>query len=259
MTDFLSTHWLDIVTTILGLIYLVLEYRASIALWVVGIVMPAMDIYLYWSHGLYGDAGMAVYYTLAAIYGYAVWKFGAKWKAMIKRKGSDKKEGASAVSSDKIEAANAVSSDKKEGASAVSSDKIEAANAVSSDKIGAASAVSSSSEDLPITFFPRRLILRTLVFFFLAWAATYYVLVAYTNSTVPLLDAFTNALSFVGLWALARKYVEQWLFWIAVDVVCCYLYVVKGIPFKAGLYGLYVVIAVMGYWKWKGLARKAQV
>jgi nicotinamide mononucleotide transporter len=226
MTDFLSTHWLDIVTTILGLIYLVLEYRASIALWVVGIVMPAMDIYLYWSHGLYGDAGMAVYYTLAAIYGYAVWKFGAKWKAIIKRKGSDKKEGASAVSSDKIEAA---------------------------------SAVSSSSEDLPITFFPRRLILRTLGFFLLAWAATYYVLVAYTNSTVPLLDAFTNALSFVGLWALARKYVEQWLFWIAVDVVCCYLYVVKGIPFKAGLYGLYVVIAVMGYWKWKGLAKKAQV
>lgn len=158
---------------------------------------------------------MAVYYTLAAIYGYAVWKFGAKWKAMIKRKGSDKKEGASAVS--------------------------------------------SSSEDLPITFFPRRLILRTLGFFVLAWAATYYVLVAYTNSTVPLLDAFTNALSFVGLWALARKYVEQWLFWIAVDVVCCYLYVVKGIPFKAGLYGLYVVIAVMGYWKWEGLARKAQV
>ena len=248
MTDFLSTHWLDIVTTILGLIYLVLEYRASIALWVVGIVMPAMDIYLYWSHGLYGDAGMAVYYTLAAIYGYAVWKFGAKWKAMIKRKGSDKKEGASAVSSDKIEAASAVSSDKIETASAVSSDKIEAANAVS-----------SSSEDLPITFFPRRLILRTLGFFFLAWAATYYVLVAYTNSTVPLLDAFTNALSFVGLWALARKYVEQWLFWIAVDVVCCYLYVVKGIPFKAGLYGLYVVIAVMGYWKWKGLAKKAQV
>lgn len=226
MTDFLSTHWLDIVTTILGLIYLILEYRASIALWVVGIVMPAMDIYLYWSHGLYGDAGMAVYYTLAAIYGYAVWKFGAKWKAMIKRKGSDKKEGASAVSSDKIEAA---------------------------------SAVSSSSEDLPITFFPRRLILRTLGFFVLAWAATYYVLVAYTNSTVPLLDAFTNALSFVGLWALARKYVEQWLFWIAVDVVCCYLYVVKGIPFKAGLYGLYVVIAIMGYWKWKGLAKKAQV
>lgn len=216
MQEFFLNHWLDIVTTILGLVYLVLEYRASIALWVVGIVMPAMDIYLYWSHGLYGDAGMAVYYTLAAIYGYAVWKFGAKWKRMLKR-----------------------------------------SNADGSDISEASSAEGGSSEDLPITFFPRRLILRTLGFFLLAWAATYYVLVAYTNSTVPLLDAFTNALSFVGLWALARKYVEQWLFWIAVDVVCCYLYVVKGIPFKAGLYGLYVVIAVLGYIKWKGLAKKA--
>ena len=225
MEEFFLNHWLDIVTTILGLIYLVLEYRASIALWVVGIVMPAMDIYLYWSHGLYGDAGMAVYYTLAAIYGYAVWKFGAKWKRMLKRKASG----------------------------AAGSDK--ALDTDGSDK--AVDAAGGSPEELPITFFPRRLILRTLGFFLLAWAATYYVLVAYTNSTVPLLDAFTNALSFVGLWALARKYVEQWLFWIAVDVVCCYLYVVKGIPFKAGLYGLYVVIAVLGYIKWKGLAKKA--
>lgn len=234
MTEFLSTHWLDIVTTILGLIYLVLEYRASIALWVVGIVMPTMDIYLYWSHGLYGDAGMAVYYTLAAIYGYAVWKFGAKWKRMLKRKASG------AAGSDK--ALEADGSDN-------------AVDVAGSDK--AVDAAGGSSEELPITFFPRRLILRTLGFFLLAWAATYYVLVAYTNSTVPLLDAFTNALSFIGLWALARKYVEQWLFWIAVDVVCCYLYVVKGIPFKAGLYGLYVVIAVLGYIKWKGLAKKA--
>ena len=243
MEEFFLNHWLDIVTTILGLIYLVLEYRASIALWVVGIVMPAMDIYLYWSHGLYGDAGMAVYYTLAAIYGYAVWKFGAKWKRMLKRKASG------ATGSDK--ALEADGSDK--ALDTDGSDK--AVDVAGSDK--AVDAAGGSSEELPITFFPRRLILRTLGFFLLAWAATYYVLVAYTNSTVPLLDAFTNALSFVGLWALARKYVEQWLFWIAVDVVCCYLYVVKGIPFKAGLYGLYVVIAVMGYRKWNGLAKKA--
>lgn len=243
MEEFFLNHWLDIVTTILGLIYLVLEYRASIALWVVGIVMPAMDIYLYWSHGLYGDAGMAVYYTLAAIYGYAVWKFGAKWKRMLKCKASG------AAGSDK--ALEADGSDK-----ALDTDGSDrAVVAAGSDK--AVDAAGGSSEELPITFFPRRLILRTLGFFLLAWAATYYVLVAYTNSTVPLLDAFTNALSFVGLWALARKYVEQWLFWIAVDVVCCYLYVVKGIPFKAGLYGLYVVIAVLGYIKWKGLAKKA--
>ena len=71
----MSLDWLDITTTILGLIYIWLEYRAHIALWVVGIVMPALDVVLYWQHGLYGDAGMAVYYTLAAVYGLCIWKF----------------------------------------------------------------------------------------------------------------------------------------------------------------------------------------
>ena len=187
MMDFITSHGLDIFTTVLGLVYILLEYRASIWLWVVGIIMPALDIWLYWSHGLYGDAGMAVYYTLAAVYGYAVWKWG---------KNSEVKE-------------------------------------------------------LPITYMKKSLYLPTLVCFLLAWAATYYILVTFTNSTVPPQDSFTNALSFVGLWALARKYIEQWFFWIIVDAVCCYLYVVKGIPFKALLYGLYVVIAIAGYRKWK--------
>ncbi len=192
--EFLAEHWLDIFTTILGLIYILLEYKASIALWIVGIIMPALDIYLYYSHGLYGDAGMAVYYTVAAVYGYVVWKFGKK---------KNQKEGM----------------------------------------------------QMPITHFRRKLIIPTTIFFVVAMAATYYVLTNYTDSTVPLLDSFTNALSFVGLWALARKYIEQWLVWIIVDAVSCYLYISKGIPFKAGLYGLYVVIAVLGYMKWKKMMK----
>ena len=190
MSEFWATHWLDIVTTILGLFYIWLEYRASIWLWFFGIVMPAMDIYLYWSHGLYGDSGMACYYTAAAIYGYIVWKWGTEEK-----------------------------------------------------------------QELPITHMPLRKYLPILVFFLVAWGVTYYILIRWTNSTVPVLDSFTNALSFVGLWALARKYVEQWLFWIAVDMVCTVLYIQKGIPFKAGLYGLYVVIAIAGYFKWKKLSK----
>ena len=192
MGEFLSGHWLDILTTVLGLIYIWLEYRASIALWVVGIIMPALDVWLYWSHGLYGDAGMAVYYTLAAVYGFYIWKF----KKTRKLK-----------------------------------------------------------QSLPIIHLPRRKYLPVLLFFLLAWGATYFILVEWTNSTVPLLDSFTNALSFVGLWALARKYLEQWLFWIVVDAVCCFLYIQKGIPFKAGLYGLYVFIAIAGYYKWKQMLK----
>ena len=188
----MTLDWLDILTTILGLIYIWLEYRAHIALWVEGIVMPALDIYLYWSHGLYGDAGMACYYTLAAIYGLYIWKF----KKTRKKK-----------------------------------------------------------ESLPIIFMPRDQYLPSLLFFLISWGLIYYILVTWTNSTVPLLDSFTNAVSFVALWALARKYVEQWIFWIIVDAVCTFLYIQKGIPFKALLYGLYVVIAIAGYRKWKSVAK----
>ena len=189
----MTFDWLDILTTILGLIYIGLEYRAHIALWVVGIIMPALDVILYWNHGLYGDAGMACYYTLAAVYGLFVWKF-------VKTR--------------------------------------------------------QKQEPLPIIHMPRWQYVPTAVFFFVAWGLIYYVLITWTDSTVPVLDSFTNALSFVGMWALARKYVEQWLFWIVVDMVCTFLYIQKGIPFKAALYGLYVVIAIAGYMKWKGMAKR---
>ena len=139
---------------------------------------------------------MAVYYTVAAIYGWIVWKFCKK---------HDQKEG----------------------------------------------------EQMPITHMPRRLYVPALLFFLVAWVATWFVLSHYTNSNIPVLDAFTNALSFVGLWTLARKYIEQWFFWILVDAVSCYLYVIKDLPFKASLYGLYVVIAVMGYFKWKKMMKQA--
>ena len=92
------------------------------------------------------------------------------------------------------------------------------------------------------------------------WAAVYFLLVEvinpseeYVNSLWPVADAFTNALSFVGLWALARKYLEQWLIWIVVDIVTAVMYVGKDIPFKASLYAIYVVIAVFGYRKWRGM------
>ena len=87
--------------------------------------------------------------------------------------------------------------------------------------------------------------------FLLLWALIWWLLVTFTNSTVPVADSFTTALSIVGIWALAHKYLEQWFIWIAVDVVTSILYFYKDIPFKASLYALYVVIAIFGYFSWR--------
>lgn len=184
---------LEIVGTVIGLIYIYQEYKASIWLWLTGIIMPMVYTYVYFKAGLYADFGMQIYYTLAAVYGFLYWKFGRK---------------------------------------------------------------KSTEVEIPITRFPVRLILPSVIVFLVLWLAVYLVLVNFTNSTVPVLDSFGNSLSFIGLWALAKKYLEQWWIWIVVDVELAVLYAIKGIPFTAGLYGFYVIIAVAGYFKWKRMMRE---
>lgn len=189
MTEFLSAHWLDIITTILGLLYIWFEYRASVWLWAVGFLMQSLGIVLYYQKGLYADCGMEFYYLSMTVYGYWKWVRG-----------------------------------------------------------------SASKKALPITRFPKHLILPWSILILTVWGAIYWLLVTFTNSTVPLIDSFTTALSIVGIWALAHKYLEQWFIWIVVDVVTCVLYFYKDIPFKGSLYALYVIIAIFGYRKWKQMA-----
>ena len=110
---------------------------------------------------------------------------------------------------------------------------------------------SSKRQDLSIRHMPRKTALVWLGLAAVIWLVIWYLLSHFTDSRVPILDAFTTALSIVGIWALARKYLEQWFVWIVVDIVTCGLYFYKDIPFKASLYGLYVIIAIFGYFKWK--------
>lgn len=88
------------------------------------------------------------------------------------------------------------------------------------------------------------------------WFVIWWVLTEFTNSNVPVTDAFTTALSIVAMWMLARKYIEQWLAWFVVDAVCVGLYIYKGIPFYAVLYAFYTAIALLGYRKWLRLMQK---
>lgn len=189
-------NYLEILGTIVGIIYLILEYRASIYLWIAGIIMPAIYIFVYYEAGLYADFGINIYYLLAAVYGWIMWK--------CKRNNED---------------------------------------------------VSIDSE-LSITHMPAYKYISLTVVFLLAWFGIAYILINYTNSDVVWLDSFTTALSIVGMWMLAYKYIEQWLTWIAVDVVSSGLYVYKGLYFTAVLYAVYAIIAIFGYIKWKQLMKE---
>ena len=187
---------LEIIGTLIGLVYLWLEYRASIYLWMASIIMPAVYLFVYYDAGLYADFGINIYYLLAAVYGWWVWKYGNKEK---------------------------------------------------------------QGEELPITRMPRGKWKMAAAMYLVFQLLIAWILIRYTDSNVPWCDAFTTALSMVAMWMLARKYLEQWLVWIIVDVVSVALYLYKGLFFTAGLYALYAIIAVYGYWNWKNMMEQKKL
>lgn len=88
-----------------------------------------------------------------------------------------------------------------------------------------------------------------------AWAVLYFVLRAFTDSTVPVADAFTTAVAIVGMYLMAEKKVENWLAWLVVDVVSVGLYAYKGLYVSAVQFAVFTALAWWGWVSWKRLAR----
>lgn len=90
---------------------------------------------------------------------------------------------------------------------------------------------------------------------FASWGLSFVAIAAalrmYTDSDVPYSDAFLTAGSLVGQYLLAKKRIENWLIWIAVDVLYVGLYLYKGLQLTAVLYGIFVLMAVQGWKRWK--------
>lgn len=81
MEGFLSNsalHYLEIAGTLVGLVYIYLQYKASTHLWIANMIMSVIYIIVYLSQGIYAQCGINIYYVLAAIYGLLVWKFSKK-------------------------------------------------------------------------------------------------------------------------------------------------------------------------------------
>lgn len=116
-----------------------------------------------------------------------------------------------------------------------------------------------SGEERPITHVPAWVAVGCAAVMLVLWWAIWFGLKRFTDSTVPVGDAFTTALSIVTMWMMARKYVEQWLAWLVVDVVSTALYCYKDLPFYCTLYAVNSVVAVFGYRNWLRLmAREKQ-
>ena len=76
------------------------------------------------------------------------------------------------------------------------------------------------------------------------------------NSITAYIDNLTTAIFFVGMWLMAKRKIENWIFWIIGDVISVPLYYYKGLTFTSLQYLIFTFIAIAGYYSWKKILNK---
>ena len=73
----------------------------------------------------------------------------------------------------------------------------------------------------------------------------------YTNAKLPYLDSATTTFSLFATYMVTKKVIENWMYWVVIDIASIYLYYSRDLTISAGLFALYVVLATIGYFQWK--------
>lgn len=81
----------------------------------------------------------------------------------------------------------------------------------------------------------------------------YLINTVFPSAQRPLIDSFTTIFGFIATYLTAKKWIENWLYWIVIDAVTVYLYFSRELNVYALLMLAYSVIAIFGYLEWKKL------
>jgi len=108
---------------------------------------------------------------------------------------------------------------------------------------------------LQVRFMPARHRWTVAAATLLAWPALALLLQRATDSDVPWLDALPTVASVAGQWLLARKRVEAWPVWLAVNVFSVGLFIHKALWLTALLYAVFAVLSILGWQAWQRLAQ----
>jgi nicotinamide mononucleotide transporter len=104
---------------------------------------------------------------------------------------------------------------------------------------------------LPVTRITRRLAAALVAIGAVSVLLLGTILGRYTDAALPWLDSTTTATSLIAQWMMAKKILENWLVWVAVDVVYIGMFLFKSLALTAVLYAVFLVLSAMGYFQWK--------
>ncbi len=111
--------------------------------------------------------------------------------------------------------------------------------------------INTVSSKANVTRLPHSSILKLLVITGFSTLLLGYLLKNYTDASFPFIDSLLTSTSLVAQWMIAKKYLENWIVWIAADLVYIPLYISKNLPLTAVLYFIFLGLCIVGFIDWK--------
>ena len=178
----------EIIGAVIGLFYIVSEYRADRWFWPLSLLMSAFYAVIDFTSGIYANGAICVYNFVMSIYGLLV------WRGVIQ---------------------------------------------------------SRTHEERKITSCPRRYWWQIISVIVLLSMVLTWLLGYIRESSYPLLDGVSSALTIVGMLMLAHKWWQQWFCWMLVEPLMIALFILTGNYASAVLYAVFEVFCILGVMKWK--------
>ena len=204
---------LELTAAILGIASVFFARKENILVYPTGIVSTGIYVYLLSQWALYGDLIINIYYTLMSIYGWHM------WSKIIDE----------------------------------SQDHIKITRMHGRDKLKTLGIFTFSSAFVVVVYrhygvMPTELGLVDTINYVIDKIAVGRL--QEFREITPYLDTFTTGAAFAAMWLMANKKIENWIFWIAVNVVSVPLYFVKGYGFTGVQYAIFLILAIYGYIEW---------
>ena len=108
-----------------------------------------------------------------------------------------------------------------------------------------------SDKALAVTTRPLQFHLIAIASIAIAAACTGFLLSTFTDAARPYVDSTTTVAAIVCTWMVTRKILENWLYWIVINCVSVWLFTDRGLDLTSGLFVLYTVLSVVGYFTWR--------
>ncbi len=200
----------ELIAVITGIASVWYAKKENILVYPVGIISVLLYVYICLEVKLYADAGINFYYFVVSVYGWYYWKHGGR----IQR---EKLLG----NGNEIDAGLLHPENEK-----------------------------NKSEEAEISY---NSIAQNFLYLFAAFllgGIIGYSLDVVTDSRVPYWDGITAAIFFIAMLLMAKKKIENWIFWIMGDAICIPLFLSKGLCLSSVQYIIFTLLAIAGFFSW---------